>query len=120
MHYFCGDQSPLSRKVIIALLLCVAACAKKAPVAEDKMVDLMTDIMLFEAAQAISYNYGNLPETTWKRDYQFICNKHNVSKETFESALTYYQSHPDRYSRVMEKSITRLQKQQLKRQSEAK
>jgi hypothetical protein len=108
----------VSRKFIIVLLLCVGACAKKAPVSEDKMIDLMTDIMIFEAGQAVVYNYGNLPETTWKRDYAFICDKHKIKRETFEAALSYYQSHPEIYSRVMEKTLTRLQKQQVKRQSE--
>ena len=83
------------------------------------MVDVMTDIMLFESGQAIAYNYGNLPETTWKRDYNFICQKHKINRETFESALKFYQSHPEKYSRVMEKTITCLQKQQVKGQAQS-
>lgn len=110
--------SVLLRKITIACLFLVAACAKKAPLAKEKMADVMTDVMLMESANAINYNHGLLPDSIWENDYAVIFAKHGVSKETFKNALDFYHEHPDQFSGIMEKVITRLQKMQLKRQNE--
>ncbi|MBM3920447.1 MAG: DUF4296 domain-containing protein [Sphingomonadales bacterium] len=108
----------LLRKITIACLFVVAACAKKAPIAKEKMVEVMTDVMLMESANAINYNHGLLPDSLWENDYTVVFKKNNISKEEFKNAISYYQEHPDVFSGIMEKVITRLQKMQLKRQTE--
>jgi len=110
--------SVLLRKITIACLFLVAACAKKEIIAKEKMVDVMTDVMLMESANAINYNHGLLPDSLWEKDYAVVFTKHGVSKEAFKDAIAYYQEHPDQFSGIMEKVITRLQKMQLNRQSE--
>ncbi|MEK0420923.1 MAG: hypothetical protein RLZZ161_774 [Bacteroidota bacterium] len=78
----------------------------------------MTDVMLMESANAIDYNNGLLPDSLWEKDYAVVFKKNNISKEEFKDAVAYYQEHPDQFSGIMEKVITRLQKMQLNRQNE--
>jgi len=110
--------SVILRKITIACLFLVAACAKKAPLAKEKMADVMTDVMLMESANAINYNHGLLPDSLWEKDYAVVFSKHGISREEFKNAVSFYQEHPDQFSVIMEKVITRLQKMQLKRQIE--
>lgn len=78
----------------------------------------MTDVMLMESANAINYNHGLLPDSLWEKDYAVVFSKHGISREDFKNAVSFYQAHPDQFSVIMEKVITRLQKMQLKRQTE--
>jgi hypothetical protein len=96
----------------------VAACAKKAPLPKEKMVDVMTDVMLMESAKAINYNHGLLPDSLWEKEYAVIFSKHHIAKEQFKTAIAYYQAHPEQFSAIMEKVITRLQKMQFTKQKE--
>lgn len=78
----------------------------------------MTDVMMMESANAIQYNYGLLPDSLWEKDYAVIFKKQGITKDEFKDAIEYYQEHPDQFSAIMEKVITRLQKMQFKRQTE--
>lgn len=78
----------------------------------------MTDVMLMEGGHAVRYNNGLLPDRIWQRDYAFVLKKHGLDTAQFRQAVDWYQHHPESFSRVMEKVITRLQKQQVKRQTE--
>lgn len=78
----------------------------------------MTDVMLMESANAVNYNYGLLPDSLWQKDYAVVFAKHGIAGEDFKNAVTFYQDHPDQFSGIMEKVITRLQKMQFKRQTE--
>lgn len=106
------------RKITIAFLLILTACAKKAPLPADKMTAVMTDVMLMESGNAIRYNYGILPGHFWQKEYLFVLKKHQVDTAQFRQAVNWYQAHPEQFSKVMEKVITRLQKMQVKRQTE--
>jgi hypothetical protein len=106
------------RKITIACLIILVSCAKNAPINQEKMVDVMTDVMLMESSNAINYNHGLLPDSLWEADYATVFKKHTIHKDDFKNALTYYQGHPEQFSVIMEKVITRLQKMQLKRQTE--
>ena len=108
----------LRRKIIIACLFLIASCAKKAPLSQDKMAEVMTDVMMMESENAINYNSGLLPDSLWEKDYAAIFNKHAVSRDEFKSAVSFYHDHPGQFSVIMEKVITRLQKMQLKSQSD--
>ena len=78
----------------------------------------MTDVMLMESANAINYNHGLLPDSLWEKEYAGIFNKHHIAKEQFKTAIDYYQAHPEQFSAIMEKVITRLQKMQFTKQKE--
>lgn len=82
------------------------------------MTDVMTDVMMMESANAIQYNYGLLPDSLWEKDYAVIFKKQGITNDEFKEAIEYYQEHPDQFSAIMEKVITRLQKMQFKRQTE--
>ena len=106
------------RKIIIACLFLVASCAKKAPLPQDKMAEVMTDVLMMESANAINYNQGLLPDSLWEKDYAVIFKKHAISREDFKNAVSFYHEHPEQFSAIMEKVITRLQKMQLNRQTD--
>lgn len=82
------------------------------------MAEVMTDVMMMESANSINYNNGVLPDSLWEKDYAVIFKKHAISREDFKNAVSFYHEHPDQFSAIMEKVITRLQKMQLKSQSD--
>lgn len=77
------------------------------------MTDVLTDIMILESGNQAKYNYANLPEFVWKRDYNDVCNRHGIDTAQFRKVMVYYQAHPDEFSVTMEKVIARLQKMQV-------
>jgi hypothetical protein len=76
---------------------------------EEKMVAILADAMTMEAGHQIRYNFGLLPDSIWEKEYQFICNKHNVKYQSFVETLKEVQDSPEEFSALMEKVITRLQ-----------
>jgi hypothetical protein len=78
----------------------------------------MTDVMLMESANAINFNQGLLPDSLWENDYAVIFKKHQIGRDQFKTAIVYYQAHPEQFSAIMEKVITRLQKMQFTKQKE--
>ena len=80
---------------------------------QAKMVDLLTDIMLLEAGNQVQYNMGNIPATIWKRDYAFVCKKHQLDTALFHKTMDWYEMHPEAFSKTLELVITRLQKKEI-------
>lgn len=70
----------------------------------------MVDVQLMEAGNAVKFGMAKLPKEKWSADYQFVCKKHNVDTATFSKAINWYQSHPDKMSKVMDNVIAELQK----------
>lgn len=79
----------------------------------SKMIPLFSDIMLLEAGNQAAYNYGNIPNPVWMRDYMLICKKHNTDTATLRKTFNYLQQHPETYSKLLEDVITRLQKEEM-------
>ena len=74
---------------------------------------VMQDIMLMESGNQMKYNYGMLPDALWKRDYAFVCKKHQIDTSDFREMMAYYKRHPESFSKLMEEVITALQKIQV-------
>ncbi len=92
-----------------------SGCEKKAPVAREKMIEVMMDIMLLESGSTVKYTYGAIPDKIWQRDYEFVAKKNNLTTDQVKSAMDYYTERPEVFSAIMEQVITRLQKEQVQR-----
>lgn len=93
----------------------ITACASEYPLNEEKMVEILSDVMVMESGNAVQYNYGLLPQKKWATDYALVCKKHGTDTATFRANLLMYEKDPEKYTRVMEKVITRLQQQEIQK-----
>jgi hypothetical protein len=105
----------LFRWVIVVAILGSSwvSCAPKAHVSEEKMIDLMCDVIILEAGNQIKYNYANLPDSMWQSHYNFVCKKHQVPYEDFELELLRLKADPEAFTVLMEKVITQMQMAEL-------
>lgn len=78
------------------------------------MVTVMSDLIVLEAGNQISYNYAVLPDSIWVRDYRFVCQKHKIDYDDFCIQLKYYKDAPKEFGLLMEKVITQIQMAELK------
>jgi hypothetical protein len=62
----------------------------------------------------VQYNYGLLPKKKWMADYALVCKKHGTDTAALRATLLKYEQDPEKYTRVMEKVITRLQQQEIR------
>lgn len=83
---------------------------------QDRMTDLMTDVVLLESGNQVQFNFSAIPDNIWKRDYTAVCKKHGTDTTNLRLALDWYHKHPEQFSKVMEQVIVRIQKRQLEPQ----
>lgn len=74
------------------------------------MVGLLTDVMLLEAGNGVQYNFGNMPESVWSRDYAGVCKKYGVDTADFRKSMDWYGDHPEKFATTMEQVITQLRR----------
>lgn len=104
--------------VIVFSLFFFISCSKgekKIPqgiLKEEKMVELLVDIHLAQAAVNLS-NFGqsNLPND-FEKLKKDIYSKHQISKEKFLESFTYYTNHPEKFDKIYGDVITELSRQQ--------
>jgi hypothetical protein len=79
------------------------------------MVEVMTDVMLLEGGNQAQYNFGNVSEKAWRRDYLFIMRKHGLDTAIFRKSMNYLEKKPEEFSKILEEVITKLQKTEVQK-----
>ena len=102
---------------IISCLL-LFACGEKQPeiankpvwvIAESKMVDIIVDLRIADAATYI--NAGSPPRNK-ATDWMFIMRKHKVQDSTFRKSHDYYAEHPEVAEKLYEQVIDKISEMQ--------
>jgi len=102
--------------LIILLLIFTYGCDKnpsqsKAPenlISIDTMVEILVDFHLIEAAIKIDQKRKvNMTEYT-KYYYNYLFEKHQITKEDFKESLAYYQNNPSLFEEMYADVITQL------------
>lgn len=99
--------------IIIAAVALLFSCNSKPPYKHKEMVEVLSDVMLLEGGNQVQYNFGNIPDWVWERDYVFVCKKHNMDTTAFRTNMNFLETHPDEFSAILEEVITKLQKAEL-------
>lgn len=108
------------RKIVLGFFLCmIAACGNKETempsdvIPQDKMMHVLMDIHLAEA--------GLRTENTFRADsltqmtvnyYQFIFDKHQVTKEEFRRSFRFYTDNPEMMEKIYQKMIEEMSKKE--------
>jgi len=79
---------------------------------KDKMVLVMADVQLAEAAILYQNNKGNIVENRAKNYYRFIFEKHKITEKQFRESFTYYASRPELMDKLYEAVIIEISKKQ--------
>lgn len=88
---------------LLALLTATAGCRhdRKAPISEDRMVEILTDMQL---AQAYTSTSQAMPgDLNRERMMEAVLKKHGVTGEELDSAISYYGRNIDEYYSLYEK-----------------
>lgn len=107
---------PLSIQIII--LMFMVSCSEKVNpkeqetdtrpnwvLEEDKMVDIIVDLRLADAAVYIN---SNTPPRDKAKDWAFIMKKYGIQDSVFRKSHDYYAEHPDEAVAIYEKVIDKL------------
>lgn len=75
---------------------------------EDKMVEIIADIQLLEAAhKTLSLNSAQQKEMK-DTSYIIVFNAHNTTSVEFDSSLRVYTQYPEVFSEIMEKANRKI------------
>ncbi len=77
------------------------------------MAKIMGDVLVLEAGNQVQYNYANIPQNIWKRDYAMVCKQNKTDTAQFRKAMVWYGNHPEQYSKILEQVIAKLQRLQV-------
>jgi len=94
----------------IILLLCFVACKeeKKAPIDKDTFTSLLIDIHTMEG-YASTVNNRRSSDDKLRQDLKHtVYDKYNISKELFDSCVTYYSHNIEQYAKIYEVVIDSL------------
>lgn len=76
---------------------------------EDKMIDIIMDLRVVEAAVYIK---SNQPPRDKIKDWEFVMKKHQVADSVFVKSHEYYTEYPEVLSGIYEQVIDRLSEMQ--------
>jgi hypothetical protein len=105
----------MKRTLIYFLFLsaCISCRKKEVKVAnkpdwvidEKKMVDIITDLRIVDAA---TYANSNQPPRDKAKDWAFVMKKHHVVDSVFRNSHDYYAEHPEVAEKIYEQVIDRI------------
>ncbi len=72
---------------------------------EKKMVDIITDLRIVDAA---TYSNTNSPPRDKAKDWAFVMNKHKVVDSVFRNSHDYYAEHPKVAEKLYEQVIDKI------------
>ncbi|MBN4062285.1 DUF4296 domain-containing protein [Bacteroidales bacterium AH-315-I05] len=87
-------------------------------ISEEKMVAVLTDIQLVEAAKARNLIPGTDKITTTLEYYGEILQKHEISQQQFEDSYSVYKDHPEMLGKIYDKVLEELSKKQAEASNE--
>ncbi len=109
------------KKVFLLSLLTVfiiTGCNKKQPqvaskpkwvIEEDKMVDIIVDLRIVDAA---TYTNNSGPPRDKAKDWYFVMNKYKVKDSIFRKSHDYYCKYPEVLASIYEQTIDKLSEMQ--------
>lgn len=72
---------------------------------ENRMVVLMTDVHVAEAALTIAQNQGRETRELSRGLYNGIFRKHGITRADYDRSLRYYNQHPQRFTKMYARVI---------------
>lgn len=101
--------------ILILILIVVFGCSQptiEQPenlINEDKLIDMMVDVHIAEAAYNTLRNRDSLLLHSSSTEFYYsILQKHQVPDSVFEKSLVYYASQPRRFERMYRKVMNQL------------
>lgn len=114
-------------RISVCLLFLVVSCADKQEkpatssamppdslISPARMVHILTDVHLIEAALLLERNEGLEPEDKPAFFYDGIFKKYNISRSRYDANMKYYADHPDEMTKIYDKVIQQIEARQKK------
>ncbi|MEA3505856.1 MAG: DUF4296 domain-containing protein [Bacteroidota bacterium] len=86
----------------------------------DKMTEIFTDMQLVEAVLVKKRGKGIDIDAITEKYYDVLFEKYDITKDEFDSSVTYYQKNPDALMAIYEDVIIELNKKDRKIEQELK
>ncbi|MBR1517087.1 MAG: DUF4296 domain-containing protein [Bacteroidales bacterium] len=99
--------------ILLAIAVAMAGCNRDSVPAgimtEEEMIDFLSEAYLIEGFYAIEtgYNYDKLTDDI-VNSYRELLDRKGLSQQKFEKSIEYYMRHSDRYERVHQAVVDRL------------
>lgn len=99
--------------VLLILLVIWEGCTKRVRVPsefpnEDSLATILADLYYMEATLNQSRDYVRGNEEQMIKYYKYVFNKHNITKQEYDTAFSWYTEHPELLSEVYDKVISIL------------
>lgn len=114
-------------RISACLLLLMVSCADKQEnpaasgamppdslISPARMVQILTDVHMIEAALLLERNEGLEPEDKPAFFYDGLFKKYNISRSRYDANMQYYADHPDEMTKIYDKVIQQIETRQRK------
>ena len=101
-----------SQLIIALILISLAACNKAKPdkdiIPPETLVPVLIDLHVTYAIQT-SPEFRTISRKVDSIDpYSYVFNKHDITKELFDSTIAWYSSHPDLFTAIYDEVVMQL------------
>ncbi|HNQ13039.1 MAG TPA: DUF4296 domain-containing protein [Bacteroidia bacterium] len=103
---------------ILIICLLLHSCSNKNEelpegiIAEDEMIQILTDVHLAETAFIMNNLKSKNPENAAISYYKFVFDKHKINREQFDASFRYYTARPAQYSLIYEQVLNEITQRQ--------
>jgi hypothetical protein len=106
--------------VLLSLVVILAGCkphadnelprglAKDSVIPRPEMIHILVDVHILEAALQIQRNKNADPGVLENYYYQQLFSRYKISKKKFEKNLSWYESDPEKFRKMYEEVISKL------------
>lgn len=114
----------MKKNLIAIILLTLFACNEEAEIipdnvlSQEKMVSVMVDVQLVEAALSVDKLKGDEAKEAAANYYNSVLKQHNLSKEEFDVSFKYYAEHPVFMAQIYDAMLNELSKRQAEVENE--
>ena len=85
---------------------------------QEKMVSVMVDVQLVEAALIVNQLKGDEAKEAAVNYYDSVMKQHNISREEFDVSFKYYAEHPGLMEQIYDEMLNELSKRQAEVENE--
>jgi hypothetical protein len=97
---------------IITIISCSKEKSNKAIISEEEMIELLVDIHKTDALLTRAVNRGEIKNDEVIEYYKGMFEKHNITREEFDSAFDYYSHDFKRFEKMYSNVVIKLQQQE--------
>ena len=97
---------------LFTIISCGSEQKKKSQLTEEQMIELLVDIHKTDALLTRAVNRGEIKKEEIKHYYKGMLDKHNITRDEFDSAFDYYSHDFKKFDKIYAEVLARIKLQE--------